>query len=197
MLVGQVPQIDNIESLVSYPNMSVQITGSGFSSTPAQLQVWFGNVKGTIISSTPSFIEVQVPPQARVSNVEVINLTSRRSGKSREMLVPTFSGVQPMGPFTGQVFPSPANDVFDLCSCDFNLDGKTDIAGSKFRDGASNLMLMTNTSTVAANATTLNFTVSSIPLAATPTYSVACGDLNGDGKPELVATRGRASGAQP
>jgi gliding motility-associated-like protein len=190
ILAGQVPQIDNVEEILSYPNMSVQITGSGFSSTPAQLQVWFGNVKGNILSSSETFIDVQVPPQARVANLEVINLTSKRSGKYREMVVPIFSGVQPLGNFTGQTFASPANDIFDLCSCDFDLNGKTDIVGSKFRDGASNLMLMTNTGTVASDNATMGFSVSSIPLASIPTYSVTCGDLNGDGKPELVATRG-------
>ena len=187
---AQVPRIDNIDRAVAYPNMPVQITGQGFSANPADLQVWFGNVQGTILSSSVTSIDVLVPAQARVSPVEVINLVSKRSGKSGPMVMPTFSGSDPMGTFTLQSFASPANDIFDMCTCDFNLDGKTDIVGSKFRDGASNLMLMTNTSTVHANSTTLGFTVSSIPLASIPTYSLACGDLNGDGKPEIVATRG-------
>jgi len=186
---GQVPQIDKVEKITDYPFATVQITGSGFSATTAQLQVWFGNVKGNIVSSSETFINVQVPAQASLNNVEVINLASKRAGKSKNKFVPNFSGVQPLGNFTVQSFASPANDIFDLCTCDFDLNGKTDIVGSKFRDGSSNLMLMTNTSTVLANNTTMNFSVSSIPLSV-PTFSVACGDLNGDGKPELVATRG-------
>src|SRR5687767_9371371 len=82
--IGQ-PRIDNVERIVGYPFSTVQITGVGFSANAADLQVWFGSVKGTIVPpSTESLITVTVPASARVSHVEVINVTTRRSAKSNK-----------------------------------------------------------------------------------------------------------------
>jgi gliding motility-associated-like protein len=189
-LLGQVPQITSVQPATGYPFTSVQITGSGFSSTPAQLQVWFGNVRGTIVESTESSIRVTLPAQARLSAVEVINLASQKSAHSSIKYVPDFSGVQPFSTnFRRRVFAS-TERIFDLCSCDLDGDGKTDIVGSK--DATLNLSLLTNTSTVHADSTVINFTGSSITLASS-TFSITCGDLNGDGKPELVASKGGAN----
>lgn len=189
MAFAQVPIITSFEKVNDYPFAAIRINGSGFSANSAQLQVWFGHVKGQIISSTETAIGVRVPAEARVSVIEVINLTTKLSARSVKKFIPTFSGVQPFTTnFTNNSF-SNADDIFDLCSCDFDGDGKPDMAGSKFRDGKSNLMLLRNTSTVGANNTTLNFAQSTLTLSV-PTFSVTCGDLNGDGKPELVASRG-------
>jgi gliding motility-associated-like protein len=186
---AQVPAISSFDQVTDYPFSTVRINGSGFSANAAQLQVWFGSVKGTILTSTETSIAVRVPAGARVSSVEVINLNTKLSARSSKKFVLNFSGVQPFTTdFANNAFSNP-DDIFDLCSCDFDGDGKPDMAGSKFRDGKSNIMLLRNTSTVAANNTTLNFAQTTLTLSV-PTFSVACGDLNGDGKPELVASRG-------
>jgi gliding motility-associated-like protein len=186
---AQTPKITKVEPSLTFPFANVEITGSGFSTTPSQLQVWFGHVRGTILSSSESNIRVRVPAQARLSSVEVINLQSRRSAKSAVRYMPNFSGRQPFaGTFTATTFSNP-DDIFDLCSCDFDGDGKPDIAGTKFRDGKQNIMLLINQSTISSNNSTIAFTQTTLPIAA-PTFSITCGDLNGDGKPELLATRG-------
>lgn len=194
LVFGQ-PRIDNVERITASPFSTVLITGVGFSATTSELQVWFGSVKGTIVTSSVTAISVKVPASARLSSVEVIHLPTRRSAKSIKKFMPNFNGVQPFtNNFLGTSFtPTISSDnIFDLCSCDFDGDGKPDIAGSKFKDGASNIMMLRNTSTVAANNTTINFAQTSIALPF-PTFSVNCGDINGDGKPELVASRGGAS----
>jgi len=186
---AQVPVISSFDKVTDFPFSTVRINGSGFSANAAQLQVWFGSVRGTILNATETSISVRVPAEARVSAIEVVNLATKLSARSVKKFVPDFNGVQPFTTnFANNPFSNP-DDIFDLCSCDFDGDGKPDIAGSKFRDGKSNLMLLRNTSTVTANNTTLNFTQSSITLSV-PTFSVICGDLNGDGKPEIVASRG-------
>lgn len=190
--IGQ-PRIDNVERIAGFPFSTVQITGVGFSANAADLQVWFGTVRGTIVPpSSESLITVTVPASARLSYVEVINVSTKRSAKSTKKFMPVFSGVQPFTNNFTVTSSSNADDIFDLCSCDFDGDGKPDIAGSKFKDGKSNIMMLRNTSTVAANNTTTSFAQTSIALAF-PTFSVSCGDINGDGKPDLVASRGGTS----
>ena len=80
---AQIPVIQKIEPQVSFPKSRIVITGSGFSATPAQLQVWFDQVRGTIIASSEFSIEVEVPAEARLSNVTVVNLVSRLSANSK------------------------------------------------------------------------------------------------------------------
>src|SRR5690242_14212570 len=130
------PRIDNVERISGYPLTTVQITGVGFSANAADLQVWFGSVRGTIVPpSTESLITVTVPASARLSFVEVINVTTKRSAKSNKKYMPVFSGVQPFTNSFAVTASTNADDIFDLCSCDFDGDGKPDIAGSKFKDG--------------------------------------------------------------
>ncbi len=186
---AQTPRITKVEPVFSYPFATLEITGSGFSTNASQLQVSFGHVRGTILSSSETAIRVRVPAQARLSSIEVINTSSRRSARSAARYTPNFSGRQPFAnSFSATSFSNP-DDIFDLCSCDFDGDGRPDIAGTKFRDGKQNLMLLLNQSTVSTNNSTVAFTQTSIPLAA-PTFSITCGDLNGDGRPEIIATRG-------
>src|SRR6478735_8712412 len=82
--IGQ-PRIDNVDRISGFPLTTVQITGVGFSANAADLQVWFGSVKGTIVPpSTESLITVTVPASARLSHVEVINVATKRSAKSNK-----------------------------------------------------------------------------------------------------------------
>jgi gliding motility-associated-like protein len=190
-LLAQVPQIQKVEALSSYPLNKIIITGSGFSSTPAQLQVWFDQVKGTITASSEYSIEVDVPAQAKLSNVEVINLSSKLSAKSAVKFMPSFSGE----PFDATKFTAPLSfastqELWDLCSCDLNNDAKPEIISTKFSSPATDLIILQNTSTPG----TLSFdkldktNLSSLDLTF-PVDNVVCGDLQGDGKPDLVVTR--------
>ena len=185
------PVINSFSPATTYPLDTIVITGSGFSATSAQLQVWFGPVTGTIISSTSNLIEVVVPPEATLANIEVINLSTKKTAKSDDKFAPYFSG----DTFDPAKFGTPltianAAELYDLCSCDFNSDGKPDVASSKF-DNAGDLLILKNQSTLGV----ISFTQQTASIGF-PSEQVSCGDLNGDGKPDLVASRsgGAASG---
>jgi hypothetical protein len=121
--VAQAPVISDISSKNTYPLNTLVISGSGFSSTPANLQVWFDHIKGVVISSTDLSIEVRIPAQAKFSSIEVINLATGLSAKSAQKFLPSFYGE----PFVNTKFTSAlsfvsAQEAWDLCSCDLDND---------------------------------------------------------------------------
>ncbi len=194
---AQVPVINKVEPLAAAPQQTILITGSGFSTTTTDLQVWFDHVKGTIIAPSTNFsILVQVPPQARMSNVEVINLVTGLSAKSQLKFTPVYGGSDFDAAKTSTLSIPDPSELFDLCSCDFDLDGKPDLATTKSPKAGTptDLMILKNTSSPG----TMSFskvdktTLAALDMSA-PTFNTNCGDLNGDGKPDLVATRNGAT----
>jgi gliding motility-associated-like protein len=189
---GQVPVIQKIEPRIAYSKLTVTITGSGFSATPSQLQVWFDQVRGRIITSSEFSIEVEVPAEARLSNVTVVNLSSRLSGSSPVKFTPVFSGdgfdaAKLAAPFS----IASTNAIFDLITTDVDGDNKPDIIGSRFENTATTLALAMNQSTV-GNISFANTVIPAFNINA-PTGHLAVGDLNGDGKRDLVASRSGAT----
>jgi gliding motility-associated-like protein len=187
--LAQVPIITNVDLKQTYAGSKVVISGAGFSATSTDLDVWFDNVRGVITSSSDFSIEVTVPPSAKSGNIEVINKTSRLSARSSFKFYPYYNGEAFSGSkFGGAVtFTGGTNEIFDLCTCDFDLDDKPDLAATKQGTGPD-IMMLRNTSTIGA----LSFAQTSLNLSAA-TFNTACGDLNGDGKPDLVASRGGAT----
>lgn len=191
ILHGQVPAISNISTRNHYPKGMVVITGSGFSNNPANLRVAFGHVDGNIISSSEFSIEVEVPASAKLSNIEVINTTSRRMTKSNVKFMPTFYGNGfAVENFSDQIpFTSP-NELRDICSCDLNGDGLPDIVTTKFAAASDIFVLKNTTNPATPDVITFGKELHSVGFS---TDHISCGDVDGDGKPDLVMTKGGSS----
>lgn len=189
---AQQPVIVKIEPMRTYPLDTVLITGSGFSATASQ--VWFDHVKGRIVSASEFSVLVAVPAQARYHNVEVINLTTRLSAKSPLKFLSSFSGTT-FDPAKFQSIDLSANtpSVFDLCSADLDGDGKPDLIGTR-NDGGTDLVVLHNKSAIGSVSYT-KYDKSNLPVLnlAQPTQHIACGDLNLDGKPDVVVSRAGAT----
>lgn len=195
---SQVPVIQNVAPLNTYNNDTIVVTGSGFSATAANLDVWFGPVKGTIVSSTEFAIEVKVPPQATLTNIRVTNKTSFTSATSDLKFMPSLK-TEAFDPtkFAAPLSFTAQQELWDLCLCDLNIDGKPDIASTKFARPTSpylasqDIMILQNNSTPGTMAFSkidrTNLAALNLGYA---TDNIICGDLNGDGKPELIASRG-------
>lgn len=187
------PVVTSLSTVRTWPGDTIVISGSGFSSIAAQNKVIFGAVSGHVVSATAFSIQVVVPPQATSAPVEVINISSGLSAKSVQQFTPFFSGTG----FTAASFPStPYSNsgnvrvftslvtLINECSCDFDGDNLPDIIAAK-SEVLSELTVLRNQSTVG----NLSFQSSIFQLGGFLADNVTCGDLNGDGKPELLVTR--------
>src|SRR5690606_430701 len=177
ILHGQVPAISNISTRTHYPKGMVVITGSGFSNNPANLRVAFGHVDGNIISSSEFSIEVEVPASAKLSNIEVINTTSRRMTKSNVKFMPTFYGNGfAVENFSDQIpFTSP-HELRDICSCDLNGDGLPDIVTTKFAAASDIFVLKNTTNPATPDVITFGKELHSVGFS---TDHISCGDVDG------------------
>ena len=188
ILNAQTPDIQKIEPQAAFPKSRIVISGNGFSSTPSQLQVWFGTVRGTIISSSDFSIEVEVPAQAQLDNIRVVNLSSKLSAESGSKFMPVYSG-EGFDPIklTAPLSISSADAIFDVISSDIDGDNKPDLIGSRNETTATSIALMMNQSTV-GNIAFANTVIPSLGINA-PTQYLVSEDLNADGLPDLVASR--------
>lgn len=195
-VLAQAPVIQSVQPINAFPNDTIVVTGSGFSTTTSDMEVWFDQVKGTVISSSEFAIEVVVPAQARMSLVEVINRNSKLSAKSNLKFMPSFGGES----FNTSNFSTPlsftaSEELWDISTADLNIDGKPDIVATKFGSSgfasSSDIMILHNNSAPGtlsftkfdkANMPVLNLTF--------PTDNVITSDLQGDGLPEIIVCRG-------
>ena len=182
---GQRPIVSYVDKLSAPIGEIVTISGAGFDEDPDNLQVLFGNAPAEIVFASEYLIEAKIPPNATWGPIRVTNLTSNLSGTSTQTFNIAFGG----GAFDRSSVDPPFNvqsflGLYDLCNCDFNNDGKLDIATAHQVDVRIDVQL--NTSTI----NQLSFVSEPIPLGPNnTTTNITCGDLNNDGRPDLVAGR--------
>lgn len=180
-VMAQRPFVNSLSKTSATVGETVMISGSNFS--PGNMQVTFGAGTATITNTTPTLLEVVVPASATYGPVVVTNTNTRRSGYSSQAFVPSFSGgsfdANAMG--AQQTFATNQRYTYDLCACDFDQDNLVDVAVSN--NNATSASIFKNTSSLAA----ISFTNSNLSIGF-ETISAACGDLNGDGLPELIFT---------
>jgi gliding motility-associated-like protein len=193
---AQTPIIRSVTPSKGSMGETVSISGNNFGIDMSKLTVFFGANQATILSATDQLIEVTAPAGATYRNVSVTRsqlVGPGLTGYSNEQFLLSFGGTHPFNTanLEAQKDFAAESGIYDLCLCDFNGDKKIDIGTAN--KGSNNISILINNSspgTVAYPPTA--------PATATPilvpigskTLHVTCGDLNGDGKPDIVATSG-------
>ena len=182
--IAQSITIDNISKKTTFSGDKLVISGSGFDANSSNLKVTFGAVGSNIISSTLYQIEVRVPKGATYDNIIVHNLSTGLSAASNALFLLAYGGrsfdpnkMSEITDFTTQ------NGLYDLCLCDFNNDGKVDIATAN--TASNSITLLTNTSSGIGD---ISFSRSPV-LVNAETLNIQCADLNNDGKSEILLSK--------
>ena len=175
----QRPFINSLSKTSGAVGESISIAGSGFTTT---CKVFFGEGEATYTFNSSTLLTAVVPSNASYGVVRVVDTNSGRIGSSINNFILSFGG----GDFsvanfdTRQDFPTTNQLSTDLCSCDFNGDGKNDVAISN--EDNTQINIFSNTST----GTTVSFSNQSLNNVNIATTVTSCGDLDGDGRAELL-----------
>ncbi len=185
---GQVPLIQLADKEVAAPGEKIILSGSDFGTGTTDKAVFFGAAKGTLLQVTDRLIEVRVPTGATFDALTFINKATGLKAQTPRPFLPSFDGTHPFNAanLSTQTDFNAESGLYDLCLCDLDDDGKVDIAAAN--DNAGTLSLFRNTSspgTLSVVKTSLT-----LPGGATRALHISCGDLNGDAKPDLVASEG-------
>lgn len=185
---AQKPEIKSVDKWVGPMEDVVIMKGAFFGTDPTKIAVTFGASKADIVSITNQILEVKVPFGTTYNNIAVTNLTTGLTGYSEQQFLLNFGGTPGFeaGNLQGQFnFPggAPASEgLYDLCMCDFDGDKKVDVATAS--DNFKYINIYPNGSSIG----TISFpSKTSVNIGALSLH-IKCGDLNGDGKPDLVAT---------
>lgn len=187
-LHGQAPYINGINPSQASVGETINISGSNFTGIST---VYFGGTRGTNLTVVnDNLLTVEVPYGATFDQIQVLH-TTNGAGYSIKKFNLTFAGqsLSDGGDVLANVgdqstFPTNKTQTQDLCSCDFDNDGLIDVVVSN-AGSLDGIMLFKNNSTVG----TADFETGVIIESSLSTTNVVCGDIDGDGFPDLVANQ--------
>jgi len=187
-LLAQVPFVKSLSKTSARAQETLSIQGINFGTTLTNIKVNFGGVSTVPQKISDQLIEVNVPFGARYEDINVINTSVGLMGYSKDSFLQSYGGTHPFKPSQVSLqndFASEAG-LYDLTTADFDGDGKMDVATSNdnsFHSLISGISVFLNT----GSPGTISFT-KTVLTPGVNTIHVASGDLDGDGKPEIIVT---------
>ncbi len=176
-IVANLPKITSFAPASGAIGSSVVITGTGFSATASQNTVFFGATKATVTATSTTSLTVTVPIGATYQNISVRNSVFGLTGYSSKPFIVTLAGNIA---FANKQNIATGTNSNSVCLGDIDGDGKPDMAVANTGNNTVSVYRNISTSGTIVYATKVDFTTGSFPV------SVVIGDVNGDGKPDLV-----------
>ena len=178
------PMINAVTPAYGPVSTTVTITGSNFSATPSGNVVWFGSVQAPVTVASTGSLTVTVP-----TGVSYQPITITTGGLTSAPVAPFITTFSDTGQFKPTAFSTRLNIPTGLgpqfiCNTDLDGDGKPDLIVA---DGDSNTVdIYRNTSIPGA----ISFVEVASYIMGSDDYpiGVAAGDIDGDGKPEIVVS---------
>lgn len=163
---------------------TVTITGSNFNPSPAANTVYFGLVKAPVTAASPTSLTVTVPVATTYSPVSVT--TNGLTSWTDKPFLLTFPGggsisTNSFGPDIDFSYLVPSSDVSGFAVGDIDGDGKPDMVEAEGIIGGINVVRNTG------SPGTISFAVQTGFLSSYTAGQLALTDIDGDGRPELLA----------
>lgn len=184
------PTISSVSPLTGPVGTTVTITGNNFSTTPSANIVRFGTATGTVTAATATSLTVTTPPGASYAPITVTT-----GGLTAYSYTPFSTTFNDPGQFTATAFSSATNipagsGPSGIVAMDFDGDGLADLAVANNFDATIGVYL--NASTSGSPSFTQQVLLNP-PSSSYPQF-LAAGDLDGDGKPDLVMADNNGGG---
>jgi len=185
-LKAQAPVITSFSPASAIPGASVTLTGTGFNSATTNNIVFFGATMATVTAASATSITATVPTGATYAPITLLNTGTVLACASLSNFNPIYSPAKAnfvSGDLSAKVDFTPGSNPHGVAIGDLDGDGKPDLAVANASSASVSVFRNTSSSGSIASgsfATKVDFTPGSNPL------SVAIGDLDGDGKPELA-----------
>lgn len=176
--------ITSISPISAAVGTTVTITGTGFNTTPANNIVFFGATQASVTVASATSLTTTVPLGATYAPVTVLDITTGLIASSLDNFTPTFTPNKSIEStdFETRVNFSVDDQSFAVVNSDIDGDGKADLV-VQVNTFPTEISVFRNTSTPG----TVGY-AAKVDIATSGPTSISAGDLDGDGKPDLVLT---------
>lgn len=188
------PTITSFSPTSATVGTQVIITGTGFSTTPANNVVFFGPTRAVVSAATTTSLTVTVPSGATHSNLVVLNSDNSLIGMSNDFFTPVFTPSRAnilSTDYAPRVSFAGVRAAQYIAVGDLDGDGKPDLAiGHNTPQNVITVYRNTSSTGIinsSSFAPAVNISVGSYPGA------LSLGDLDGDGKLDIVVCNGNSS----
>ena len=183
-LVFAQPVITAVSPQSGPVNTTVTISGGNFSASPTHNIVWFGSVKAPVTAATNRSLTVTVP--AGGSYLPITVTTGGQISTPFQPFITTFSDTGQFKPdaFTSRTDIQTGNGPQSIFSIDLDGDGKPDMI---IADADSNIVSVYHNN---SRPDSISFVQQGSYIMDADDYpiGVTAGDLDGDGKPDIVVS---------